>query len=130
MKCSSRRKIGARDLRWARACMGDHAALGDDTAATDLIRSDAELGFEQIVDRLRISLAAGRLHDLADEPADELWLGFRLLDLVRVGGDDVIDDLFDRAEVSDLPHAARLDQRAGIAALLPDNLEQIFCNLA
>jgi hypothetical protein len=69
----------------------------DDTTATILTRSDAELGLEQVVDGLRIGLAAGRLHDLADEPADELRLGFRLRYLVRIGGNDVVHHLFDRA---------------------------------
>lgn len=46
--------------------------------------SDAELALEQVVDGLRIGLA-GRLHHLADEPADHLRLGFRLRHLVRIG---------------------------------------------
>jgi hypothetical protein len=58
--------------------------------------SDAEFGFEQVVDRLRVSLAAGRLHHLADEPAHQLRPGAGLRDLVGIGGDDVVDDLFDR----------------------------------
>src|SRR5580704_1230514 len=33
-------------------------------------RSDADLLLEQIVDRLRVGLAARRLHHLADEPTD------------------------------------------------------------
>jgi len=47
--------------------------------------SDAELGLEQVVDRLRIGLAAGRLHHLSDEPADQLRLGAGLRDLVGIG---------------------------------------------
>ena len=47
---------------------------------------------------LRIGLAAGRLHHLADEPADQLRLGLRLRDLVGIGGDDLVDRLLDRAE--------------------------------
>src|SRR5712664_4843628 len=43
-------------------------------------RSDAEFGFEQVVDGLRIGLAARRLHHLADEPADQLRLGLGLRD--------------------------------------------------
>ncbi len=39
-------------------------------AARGGARSDAELGLEQIVHRLRVGLAARRLHHLADEPAD------------------------------------------------------------
>src|SRR3954452_11546805 len=88
--------------------------------------SDAELRLQQIVDGLRIGLAAGLLHHLTDEPAGELRLGFRLRDLVGVGGDDVVDDLFDRAQIRDLLHAARFDQFARVAALGPDDLEQVL----
>jgi hypothetical protein len=65
---------------------------GDDTP----LRSDADLLLEQIVDRLRIGLAARRLHHLADEPADRFRVRFGVGDLVGVLGDDVVDDLFDR----------------------------------
>src|SRR3954466_10259049 len=92
--------------------------------------SDAELRLQQIVDGLRIGLAAGLLHHLADEPAGELRLGFRLRDLVRIGGDDVVDDLLDRAQVRNLLHAAAFDQLAWVTALRPDDLEQILCDLA
>ena len=60
----------------------------------------------------------------------ELRLGLRLRDLVGIGGDDVVDHLLDRAEVGDLLHAARLDERARVAALAPDDLEQILGDLA
>ena len=60
----------------------------------------------------------------------ELRLGFRLRDFLGIGGDDVVDHLFNRAEISDLLHPSRLDQRARIATFLPDDLEQIFRNLA
>src|ERR1700754_3803110 len=57
-------------------------------------------------------------------------LGFRLRNLVRIGGDDVVDHLFDRAQVRDLLHAARLDQLARVAAFGPDDLEQVLGDLA
>ena len=60
----------------------------------------------------------------------ELRLGLGLRDLVGIGGDDLVDHLLDRADVGDLLHAARFDQRAGIAALLPDDLEQVLGDLA
>ena len=44
--------------------------------------------------------------------------------------DDVVDDLLDRREVGDLLHAAALDKRPGVAALLPDDLEQVFGDLS
>jgi hypothetical protein len=92
---SARRSDGERGARWA----VETIQLRHDRAAKalDASRSDAELGLQQVVDRLRIGLAARRLHHLAHEPADQLRLGFRLRDLVRIAGDDVVDHLFDRA---------------------------------
>src|SRR5262249_49652675 len=81
-------------------------------------RSEAELALEQVVDRLRIGFAAGRLHHLADEPAERLRLVLHLRSLVGIGRDDVVDDLLDRREVGDLLHAAALHERARVAALL------------
>ena len=73
--------------------------------------SDAELALQQFVDGLRIGLAAGRLHDLAHEPADERRLGLGLLRLVEIGSDDgvkawlngkvVHSNNVDRGEVTD-----------------------------
>src|SRR5260370_1134906 len=80
--------------------------------------SDAKFGFEQGVHSLRIGFAAGGFHHLTDKPLDGRGLGFRLRHLVGIGGDDVVDHLLDRTEVGDLFHAARFDQRAGVAALL------------
>src|SRR5258707_7066310 len=45
---------------------------------------DAKLFLQQCVHRLRVRLAARRLHHLPDEPADGLWVGFGVVDLVRV----------------------------------------------
>src|SRR3954452_900539 len=84
--------------------------------------SDAELRLQQIVHGLRIGLAAGLLHHLADEPAGELRLRLRRRDLVRIGRDNVVDDLLDRAEIRDLLQAAHFDQLAGVASLGPDDL--------
>src|SRR5690242_6894345 len=92
--------------------------------------SDAEPGFQEIVDGLRVRLAAGRLHHLADEPAERLRLRLGLRHLVRIGRDDLVDYLFDRRQVGDLLHAARFDDSAGVAALLPNDLEQVLADLA
>ena len=59
-------------------------------------RSETELLLEQVIDGLRVGLAARRLHHLADEPADRLRVGFGVGDLVGVSTDDVVDDLLDR----------------------------------
>src|SRR5205823_10910241 len=89
-------------------------------------RSDVELALEQLVDRLRIGLPSGCSHHLADEPADHRRLGFRLGDLVGIGRDDLVDDLLDRAYVRDLLEPALLDDIPRIAALAPDDLEQVL----
>ncbi len=59
--------------------------------------------------RIGISLAAGRLHNLAYKPAQSFWLGFDLLDLLRVRGNDLVHDLFNRAGVGDLLQPLLLD---------------------
>jgi hypothetical protein len=55
---------GSISTREARATCSRACGGGGDTQ----FRSDADLLLEQIVDRLRIGLAARRLHHLADEP--------------------------------------------------------------
>ena len=92
--------------------------------------SESEFLFQDFVDRLRARFAAGRLHHLADEPTDRLWIGLGVGNLVRIFGDDVVDGLFDRADVGDLLHAALNDDRARIATLVPDNLEQILSDFS
>ena len=59
-----------------------------------------------------------------------LRLGFRLRDLVGIGGDDLVHHLLDRADVGDLLHAALLDDGARVAAFAPDDLEQVLGDLA
>ena len=61
-------------------------------------RSDSDALLEEIVDRLRIGLAARRLHHLADEPADRLRIGLCVADLVRILGDNLVDELFERRD--------------------------------
>src|SRR5262249_23618045 len=89
-------------------------------------RSDPELAPEQFVDRFGIGLAAGRFHRLADEPADGSRLDLRLRDLVGIGCDDLVDDLLDRADIRELLQAVLFDDLPRIAALAPDELEQVF----
>jgi hypothetical protein len=68
--------------------------------AAEPLRSDAELGLEEIVDRLRVGFAAGRFHHLADEPADRFRVHPGVGDLVRVLGEDVGDELFEFPRVA------------------------------
>jgi hypothetical protein len=79
---------------------------------------------------LRVGLAAGRLHHLADEPAGQRRLGLGLGDLVGVGRDHLVDGLFDGAGVGDLFHAALFDHVRRIATLFPDDFEQVLGDLA
>ena len=67
---------------------------------------------QKLVDDLGVGLAAGRLHHLADEPAEQRGLGLVGRDLVRVGVDHRLDGGLDGAGVGDLLQAALLDQRA------------------
>lgn len=84
----------ARDLvRCRRYRQAPHARRHMPTAQAalrDCAGSDAELGFQEIVDRLRARLAARRLHHLTDEPADRLRVRLRVSDLVGVLGDDLV----------------------------------------
>src|ERR1700735_4345006 len=84
----------------SRACAG-----GSDTP----LRSDADLLLEQVVDGLRVGLAARRLHPLADDPADRFRVRFGVGDLVGVLSDDVVDDLFERGEVGHLLETTLFD---------------------
>src|SRR5262245_40776757 len=90
---------------------------------------ESELRLEQLIHRLRVRLATGRTHHLADEPSDHRGLRSRLFRLVGILGDDLVDDLLDCANISDLPEAALLDERARISTLAPKNLEQVLGNL-
>ena len=55
-----------------------------------------------------------------------------LATLSGIGGDDLVDHLLDRAEVGDLLHAALLDDRGRVAALVvgDDDLQQVLGDLA
>ena len=77
-----------------------------------------------------LALPPRRLHHLADEPARQRRLGSRLLDLVGIGGNYIVHRLLDRAGICHLLHAAAFDQRLGVSAFVPDDLEQVFGDLA
>src|SRR5258708_19942213 len=83
---------------------------------------------QEVVDDLRVGLAAGRLHDLADEPADQGGLGLVGLDLLGVGGDDLLDRRLDRAGVGDLLQPALLDPHGGILPGLLPGYVQVLCD--
>src|SRR5690606_13449906 len=101
-----------------------------DAVRTNMALLDAEPRLDQVVDGLRVGLAARRLHHLADEPARQRRLLAGLRGLVRIGGDDLVHRFLDSAGVGHLLQPARLDERARIAALVPDDLEQILGDLA
>ena len=89
------------------------------------------LRLQQIVDGLRVGLAAGRLHHLADEPADHRGLRLGLRRLVGIGGDDLVDDAARSRPTSVTcfrPRASTIATR--IAAFGPHDLEQILGDLA
>jgi hypothetical protein len=61
-----------------------------------LAPSNSEPLLDERVDRLRVGLAARRLHDLSDKPAEHIRLRLRLFHLVGIFGDDLVDELLDR----------------------------------
>lgn len=66
----------------------------------------------------------------ADEPTGKRRLRLHLLDLIWVGGDDLVHGLFDGAGIRHLLHAARLDDFGRVATLVPDDFEHILGDLA
>ena len=84
---------------------------------------NSEFGFQDFIDGGRVGLAACRLHHLTDEPSEHRRFRLSLRDLVGIGGNDVVDGLFDGTRIGHLLHAALLDDRGRVAALGPDDLE-------
>src|SRR5690606_30826593 len=71
--------------------------------------------------------ALGRLHHLADEPAEDLVVAaLELRDLAGVAGDDLIYQPLYLGAVADLPQALGLDNGAGLRAALPHLLEDLL----
>jgi hypothetical protein len=97
---SAARRPSEDDSRVRFACARPRRLWRERSGAAEPPRSDAELGLEEIVDRLRVGLAAGRFHHLADEPADRFRVRLRVGDLVRVLGKDVGDELFEFPRVA------------------------------
>src|SRR5664279_5040704 len=63
----------------ARSCAANNCRTAHKTDSRTRLpsrASESEFLFQDFVDRLRARLAAGRLHDLSDEPADRLRVGF------------------------------------------------------
>ena len=80
------------------ACGVFFGARGD--APPLRLESDALL--QEIVDRLRVGFATRCLHHLADEPADRFRIGFGVGYLVRMLGNDVVNECSDRGNVGHL----------------------------
>ena len=73
-----------------------------------------EHGLERLLYDLRVGLALGHAHDLADEEAADLgFSGAQLLELLRVTLDDLADHRRDHALVRDLTVAIALDDLRG-----------------
>src|SRR5690349_5124164 len=85
-----------------------------ESAASDS-RSQTELLLENVVDRLRVRLAARHFHHLADEPADRFRIALRIGNLVRIPGDDVIDRSL--ASLRGSPPTARTGSNQSLAVL-------------
>src|SRR5690606_21984407 len=86
---------------------------------------------KNLVDLLRVGLAAGRLHHLPDEEPDHLSLAVAvLLHLLGIGAHHIVDERFDRRAIGDLHEAAALDDLLDLAALAPQGLEHLLRDLA
>src|SRR5882762_11597487 len=69
-----------------------------------------QLPLQNLVHLRRVRLALGRLHHLTDEGVERLFLpGAVVFDLLRVRGEDLVDDFFDLATVGDLLEPPFLD---------------------
>ena len=77
-----------------------------------------------------IRLAARGLHHLTDEPAEQRRLGLGLLDLVWIGGNDVIHCLLDGNRIGDLLQTALFDDFSRVAAFRPDDFKDVLGDLA
>src|SRR6185436_3854632 len=80
-------------------------------------RTSAQLGADELAHDARIRAAAGLLHHLADEEAEEALLAAAvLLDLPRVGSEDPVDERPELGRVGDgLLRQVRLGGEAGVA---------------
>src|SRR5512139_17974 len=86
---------------------------------------------QDLVDLLRVGLAAGGLHALADQRIEGLLLaGAELGDRPRMGGQHLVDQLLDRSGIRDLLQSPRLDDRVGrIAFAVPQRGEDFLGRL-
>src|SRR5688572_32655311 len=89
--------------------------------------SARELLLEQLVQLRGVRLAAGGLHDLADEDAEQLVLARTVVgELAGILRHHLVDGLLDGAGVGDLLEALRLDDRIRLLALSPHRLEHVL----
>jgi hypothetical protein len=89
---------------------------------------DAEFGFHQRLHGLRVGLAAGCLHHLADEPAGELGLALACSTLSGLAA--MTSSTASMAPVSVTCFMPRSSTIRRVAALVPDDLEQVLGDLA
>src|SRR5690606_9783830 len=98
-------------------------------------RSAVQLLLEQLIDLLRVGLAPGRLHRLADEEADHLAAlglvtGTVLFDLGRVGCQHFIEHGLDGAGIGHLLEPACLNDLVGVTFTVGHGLEHHLGDLA
>src|SRR5579871_5427858 len=93
-----------------------------------------QLLLQQFIDLSRVGLTLGRLHRLADQRVERLFLaGAEFLDRFLVRGEHFVDDRFERAGIRNLLQAFRLDDAIGggfVGGLLfPDGEEDFLRDL-
>src|SRR5262245_38582807 len=97
---------------------------------TDSIRLWSQLLLQQLVELGRIGLPARGLHHLANEEAKQLVLATAVVGkLTGVLRHHLIDRLFDRGGIRDLPQAFLFDDRVSALARRPHPLEHFLGDL-
>src|SRR3546814_11494483 len=106
-----------RSGQWVPATSAGTTAPGAAKANRAARGTLAELLAQHLVHQARIGLALGRLHHLADEPAENLLVAaLELRDLARIAGDDPVDQPFDGRAVADLLQSLGFHDGGGFLA--------------
>src|SRR4029077_17590659 len=93
--------------------------------------SAGQLLLQKLIELRRIGLAAGGLHDLADEEAEQLVFARAVVGkLARILRHDRVDGLLDGTRVGDLLEAPGFDDGIRVLAFGPHRLEYILGDLA
>ena len=99
-------------------------------AGRDPRRSETELALSSALTACGLALPPDAFITWPTNQPIAFGFAFAWATLSGIAGDDLVDDLLDRAHVGDLLQAPLLDDRARVAALAPDDLEEVLGDLA